>query len=189
MTVMVVLDQNQPLDEIIKRKFFGTNLTRRQLIELAIVKSDNNAAKTLCDYYPNGYNACIEAMNNKARELHMYHTHFTDPTGLYKENVSTASDLVKLLDAASKYPPITEDSNKYMVTYSVGKKKTISFRNTNPLVKDLPFEVSKTGFIRNAGGCVAMIVRTTNGIRTVIILGSKTIRTRIPEAGKIISLL
>lgn len=189
MTVMVVLDMNQPLDEVIQRRFFGTNLTRRQLIELAIVKSDNNAAKTLCEYYPNGLHACIDAMNDKAKQLYMYNTRFTDPTGLDKDNVSTASDLVILLDNASKYSEIVEDSGKYMVTYSVGKKRTITYSNTNPLVKNLPFEVSKTGFIRNAGGCVAMIVRTTNGLRTVIILGSKTIRTRIPEAHQIIKML
>lgn len=185
MTTMVVIDQGS-LDEMIPKKLYGLSLTRRQLITLAIVKSDNMAAKYLCDFYQGGTSSCIDAMNSKALQLGMFNTRFTESTGLFYTNVSTAEDLVKLLGAASKYDIINEDSNKEVVTWAFGKRK-ISFRNTNPIVHDIKFEVSKTGYISKSGGCIAMMIPTAVGSRIVIVLGSRTIRDRIPEARTLIA--
>jgi D-alanyl-D-alanine endopeptidase (penicillin-binding protein 7) len=183
MTTMVVLDSGQSLTEIIPKKLYNRQLTRETLIDLAIVKSDNNAAKMLCDYYPGGYKSCVEAMNAKAISLQMNNSAFTDPTGRYHTNVSTAEDLIKLVFAASQYPLIVEASNMDAVRWSLNKKKTIEFRNTNSLVgHGYKFLVSKTGFINKAGGCIVMMLDTTQGIRTVVLLGSKNTKTRIPEA-------
>jgi D-alanyl-D-alanine endopeptidase (penicillin-binding protein 7) len=189
MTAMVVLDSGQSLTEIIPKKLYNKQLTREILIDLAIVKSDNNAAKLLCDYYPGGYNKCIDAMNYKAASLQMDNSIFTDPTGRMHTNVSTAHDLIKLVFAASTYPLIVEASNMDAVRWSIGKKKTAEFKNTNTLVgHGYKFLVSKTGFINKAGGCIVMMMDTANGIRTVVLLGSKNTKTRIPEA-KMLSLL
>ena len=189
MTAMVVLDSGQSLTEIIPKKLYNKRLTRETLIDLAIVKSDNNAAKLLCDYYPGGYNKCIDAMNYKAASLQMDNSTFTDPTGRMHTNVSTAHDLIKLVFAASTYPLIVEASNMDAVRWSIGKKKTAEFRNTNSLVgHGYKFLVSKTGFINKAGGCIVMMMDTANGIRTVVLLGSKNTTTRIPEA-KMLSML
>ena len=189
MTAMVVLDSGQSLTEIIPKKLYNKQLTREILIDLAIVKSDNNAAKMLCDYYPGGYNKCIDAMNYKAVSLQMDNSTFTDPTGRMHTNVSTAHDLIKLVFAASTYPLIVEASNMDAVRWSIDKKKTAEFKNTNSLVgHGYKFLVSKTGFINKAGGCIVMMMDTTNGIRTVVLLGSKNTATRIPEA-KMLSML
>lgn len=183
MTVMVVLDANQDLDEIISTKHLGKKLSRRDLISLAIVKSDNTAAKILCEKYNTGLQGCVDAMNDKARSLQMYQTHYIEPTGLYNDNVSTAEDLVKLVIAASKYPIIVEDSKKDKVAIPINKKKTQYFNNTNRLVSEgHNFLVSKTGWIRKSGGCIVMMLETVHGVRTVILLGSKDTKTRIPEA-------
>ena len=189
MTSMVVLDSGQSLTEIIPKKLYNKQLTRETLIDLAIVKSDNNAAKLLCDYYPGGYNNCITAMNNKAHSLQMNQSTFTDPTGRMHTNVSTAEDLIKLVFAASTYPLIVHASNMDAVRWSIDKKKTAEFRNTNSLVgHGYKFLVSKTGFINKAGGCIVMMIDTANGIRTIVLLGSKNTITRIPEA-KMLSML
>jgi D-alanyl-D-alanine endopeptidase (penicillin-binding protein 7) len=183
MTTMVVLDSGQSLTEIIPKKLYNKQLTRETLIDLAIVKSDNNAAKMLCDYYPGGYKSCVEAMNAKAISLQMYNSVFTDPTGRYHTNVSTAEDLIKLVFAASQYPLIVGASNMDAVRWPLNKKKTAEFRNTNSLVgHGYKFLVSKTGFINKAGGCIVMMLDTAQGIRTVVLLGSKNTKTRIPEA-------
>jgi len=183
MTAMVVLDSGQSLTEIIPKKLYNKQLTREILIDLAIVKSDNNAAKLLCDYYPGGYNICIEAMNQKALALQMINSTFTDPTGRMHTNVSTAEDLIKLVFAASTYPLIVQASNMDAVRWNVSKKKNIEFKNTNSLVgHGYKFLVSKTGFINKAGGCIVMMIDTVHGIRTVVLLGSKNTKTRIPEA-------
>ena len=189
MTAMVVLDSGQSLTEIIPKKLYNKQLTREILIDLAIVKSDNNAAKLLCDYYPGGYNNCINAMNVKAISLQMNNSTFTDPTGLLSTNVSTAQDLIKLVFAASKYPLIVEASNMDAVRWTINKKKIAEFRNTNSLVgPNNSFLVSKTGWITKSGGCIVMMINTANGIRTVVLLGSKDTKTRIPEA-KMLSML
>jgi len=183
MTAMIILDSGQSLTEIIPKKLYNKQLTRETLIDLAIVKSDNNAAQMLCDYYPGGYKSCIDAMNSKATLLQMTNSVFTDPTGRFHTNVSTAHDLIKLVFAASKYPLIVEASNMDAVRWPLSKKKIAEFRNTNSLVGNgYKFLVSKTGFINKAGGCIVMMIDTVHGIRTVVLLGSKNTKTRIPEA-------
>lgn len=184
-TVMTVLDSNQSLDEVINTKPFKS-VTRQMLIDLAIVKSDNKAATILCEQYPGGYPACIQAMNRKVQELGMVDTKLFDSTGLNYNNVSTANDLLKLVQAASKYETIVEASSKSTISIPVKKNKSVSFRNTNSLVgHGYNFIVSKTGFITKSGGCIVMQLLTNNGLRTVILLGSKNTKTRIPEAAYI----
>ena len=175
-TVMVVLDAHQDLDEYIKP------YTRRELIQLALVKSDNNAAKSLCEHYPGGYTACVYAMNTKMYRLGLNNTKFIEPTGLSVFNVSTATELVKLVQTASTYPEIISASQTSQVKIKI-KKQWFVFNNTNPIIgKRHDFIVSKTGYIRASGGCIVMMLDTNLGRRIVVVLGSKNTQTRIPEA-------
>jgi D-alanyl-D-alanine endopeptidase (penicillin-binding protein 7) len=181
-TVMVVIDSGQDLTEIMPTKLFK-NVTRRNLIDLSIIHSDNNAARILCEQYTGGYTACIAAMNEKVKSLGMNDTVFMDSTGLNNDNVSTATDLLKLVHAASMYPIITEDSNRDKVQLLGKKNKLVSVNNTNPLVgRGYDFIVSKTGFINRSGGCIVILLNTAKGTRAVILLGSRNTKTRIPEA-------
>lgn len=176
MTVMVVLDAHQDLDKYIKP------YTRKELIQLAVVHSDNHASEVLCRNYPGGREECIRAMNEKARYLGMINTNFVDPTGLGNENSSTAYDLIKLVKAAQHYPEIVRASQMSEVKIKL-KKKWLIFRNTNPIIgKRHEFVVSKTGYIRSSGGCIVMMLDTDIGRRIVVVLGSKNTKTRIPEA-------
>ncbi len=176
MTVMIVLDADQDLDEYIKP------YTRKELIQLAVVHSDNRASEILCQKYPGGRSDCIRAMNSKARSLGMINSRFSDPTGLGVMNTSTAYDLVKLVKAAQYYPEIREASGMSEVKIKI-KKKWLIFRNTNPIIgKRHEFIVSKTGWIRASGGCIVMMLDTDIGRRIVVVLGSKNTHTRIPEA-------
>jgi D-alanyl-D-alanine endopeptidase (penicillin-binding protein 7) len=197
MTVMVVLDANQDLDEELPIVFKGNNylhsrlprsvktLTRHELINLAMVKSDNLAAHTLCVNYPYGLNRCIAEMNHKAFVLGMNNTHYEDPTGLDSNNVSTAKDLVKLVLASQEYPQLMDAGSKPSVSIKV-KKRWWQFKNTNPLVKNSDnVVISKTGYINASGGCVAMMLDTNFGQRVIVVLGSKNTRTRFSEAKQI----
>ena len=173
---MVVLDANQDLDEKIGK------YTRRETLQLALVHSDNKAAERLCEYYPNGKDHCIRAMNTKARFLEMPNTHYVEPTGLSVFNVSTATDLVKLVIAAKEYTEVVKAAKMSEVKIKI-KKKWLIFRNTNPIIGQRhEFLVSKTGYIRASGGCIVMLVDTEIGRRIVVVLGSKNTHTRIPEA-------
>lgn len=176
MTAMVVLDADQDLDLYIKP------YTRRELIQLAIVHSDNRASETLCQHYPTGREGCIRAMNSKAHQLGMTQTKFIDPTGLGVMNVSTAEDLIKLVMAAANYSEIVTASKMSQVKIHL-KKRWLVFNNTNPIIgKRHDFIVSKTGWIRASGGCIVMMLDTDIGRRIVVVLGSKNTHTRIPEA-------
>src|SRR5882762_6356954 len=124
MTVLVVADAGLPLDEPIQlttedrivgkgassRLVLGTQLSRGDLIHLALMSSENRAAHTLGRNYPGGLAACVLAMNAKAKALGMTSARFVDPTGLDSENVASSEDLSKLVMAASENPTIREYS-------------------------------------------------------------------------------
>lgn len=186
MTVMVVLDSNESLKEVASmRKFRGIGVTRQQLIDLAIIHSDNDAAKLLCKIYHRGYDACISDMNHKARVLGMTNTEFFDSSGLDNRNVSNAVDLIKLLRAAEKYPIIVNASNQTVVEL-VRKKQKWRFKNTNPLVAKYNVVVSKTGYVRLSGGCLVMSAIVKGEKRLFVVLNSKTTRTRIHDMEQLI---
>lgn len=181
MTVMAVIDNNQNMQEKLGK------YTREQHIQLALVKSDNNSAKVLCDNFPGGKFECVRYMNEKANYLGMLRTKFVEPTGLSPMNISTALDLLRLVFESSHYPDIVKASQTAILNIQTGKK-TQSFNNTNPIVgKRHNFIVSKTGTTNAAGGCIVMMMDTDKGRRIVIVLGSKNGKVRIPEAEYIVS--
>ena len=174
MTAMVVLDANQNLDEKIN------DLSRGQHLRLALIRSSNQSSDLLCEHYPGGYEACVDAMNAKARKLQMRDTSFVDASGLNDDNVSTSTSLVKLVLAAQNYPLIVKSSQTPSMRVRL-EEGYYSVKNTNPLVKNGKFIVSKTGYIRAAGGCIALLTETNKGKRVIVFLGSKNTHTRIPE--------
>lgn len=132
MTAMVVLDAKLPLDEILSvdidqtkelkgvfsRVRVNSEISRKDMLLLTLMSSENRAAASLAHHYPGGYNAFIKAMNAKAKSLGMNSTHYVEPTGLSINNVSTARDLAKLLMATKQYPLIgqlstTTEKNGY----------------------------------------------------------------------------
>ena len=175
-TAMVVLDAKQDLDEYINP------YTRREMIQLALVKSDNKSSLDLCKHYPGGSSFCVKAMNDKVRSLGLDNTQFVESSGLSIMNVSTAEDLIKIVIEASKYNEIVLAARTSEVKIKL-KKKWFIFHNTNPIIgKRHDFVVSKTGFINASGGCIVVMMDTEIGRRIVVVLGSKNTRTRIPEA-------
>ena len=173
MTAMVVLDAQQPLDEMIdisandvdtvkgtrSRLPVGTNLTRSDMLQLALMSSENRAAFALASHYPGGRDAFVRAMNAKGLSIGLINTRFVEPTGLMYQNVSTAEDLSKLVAAAYQYPEIRHatTSTSYEI-YLDGRVNPVAFKNTNSLVRSGEWEIglSKTGYINEAGRCLVM---------------------------------
>lgn len=189
MTVMVVLDSNPNLQQEIKN-FRGLTVTRQQLIDLAVVHSDNKAADLLCKMYNTGYQSCIDAMNIKAQQLGMYQTVFADSTGLDNRNISSPKDLIKLLQAAEKYSIIVNASNRSSIELmKKRKRKFVKWRvnNTNPLVSKYNVIVSKTGYVRASGGCLVMSAYVNGKKKLFVVLNSKTTRTRIHDMESLIT--
>jgi D-alanyl-D-alanine endopeptidase (penicillin-binding protein 7) len=173
---MVILDAKQDLDEYIKP------YTRREMIQLALVKSDNQSSLDLCKHYPGGTASCVQAMNKRVKSLGLTKTHFVESSGLSVMNVSTAEELVTIVMEAAKYPEIILASRTSEVKIKI-RKKWFIFHNTNPIIgKRHDFVVSKTGFINASGGCIVIMMDTEIGRRIVVVLGSKNTHTRTPEA-------
>jgi D-alanyl-D-alanine endopeptidase (penicillin-binding protein 7) len=200
MTSLVVLEAGQPLDETLEittedvarrrgavsRLTPGVTLTRGDLMHLALMASENRAAHALARNYPGGVDACVDAMNVKARELGMTSARFVEPTGLSDENVASAEDLSKLVMAAAKVPAIREYSTDTSYEVQVGRR-LLTFRSTDSLTSkaDWDIVVQKTGYIARAGRCLVM--QTVIDARTVVIvlLNSYGKRTRIADARRI----
>ncbi|MDU1061769.1 MAG: D-alanyl-D-alanine endopeptidase [Leclercia adecarboxylata] len=173
MTAMVVLDARLPLDEklrvdishtpemkgIYSRVRLNSEISRKNMLLLALMSSENRAAASLAHHYPGGYDAFIRAMNAKAKALGMVQTHFVEPTGLSIHNVSTAQDLTRLLIATKQYPLLGQLSTtrEEMATFS-NPAYTLPFRNTNHLVyrDNWNIQLTKTGFTNAAGHCLVM---------------------------------
>ena len=167
MTTLVVADAHQPLAQRLQvtradwtpysHLPIGIWLTRAQLFHLALMSSENRAARTLCSNYPGGLPACVRAMNAKARALGMTHTHFVEPTGLSVQNVSTPGDLAKLVLAAAHNPVIRRYSTSPGYTIRDGRWR-LPYYPTDPLVRDRWWHivVQKTGFTDPAGQCLVL---------------------------------
>jgi len=200
MTALVVLDAGQPLDQVIKitpadrihgkgwfsRLKVGTVLTRRDLMHLALMSSENRAARTLANNYPGGMPAAIRAMNAKAKALGMTHTHFADPTGLSSDNVSCPADLAKLVIAASRNPTIRTFSTAKRFAVRV-RRRTVEFHTTDRLVANPAWRiiVQKTGFINEAGQCLVMETVIEGRRVVIVLLDSFGKYTRLADAARI----
>jgi len=164
----------------------GATLTRSELLLIALMASENRAAAALGRSYPGGTPAFVAAMNEMAAELQMNDTRFVDPTGLNPGNVSSARDLAKLVRAAHGYPLIREYSTRDKATVLAGKQK-MNYRNTNGLVRSARWEIdlSKTGYISEAGRCLVMQVRVASKDLIVVLLDSWGKYSRVGDAQRI----
>jgi len=164
----------------------GATYTRDELLLLALMASENKASAALGRSYPGGMEAFVDAMNRKAEELGMTESRFVDPTGLSSGNVSSARDLVKLVNAAHGYDKIREYSTRSRAAVK-DKKRTLNFANTNGLVRNAQWEIglSKTGYISEAGRCLVMRVRLASRDMIVVLLDSWGKQSRIGDANRI----
>jgi len=165
----------------------GASLTRDELLLIALMASENRAAAALGRSYPGGTEAFVVAMNSMAIELGMDDTRFVDPTGLSPQNVSSARDLAKLVRAAHGYPAIREYSTRDKATVLLSGKQKMNFRNTNGLVRNSRWEIdlSKTGYISEAGRCLVMQVRVASKDLIVVLLDSWGKHSRVGDANRI----
>lgn len=200
MTAMVVLDARQDLDERIhiaqedvdtlrnsrSRLPVGTRLSRREALLLALMSSENRAAHAVGRTYPGGMQACVQAMNLKAKALGLSSARFQDTSGLHAGNVATALDLAKLVETAHGYPAIRSFSTQPKATVPAGRGVR-TFGNSNGLVHSAKWDISlsKTGFIEEAGRCLVMQARLATRPVVIVLLDSVGRYTRLGDAQRI----
>jgi D-alanyl-D-alanine endopeptidase (penicillin-binding protein 7) len=200
MTALVILDAGQPMDEVLEvtrddasvgrgkasRLAIGSRLSRADLLHLALMSSENRAAHALGRNFPGGLEAAVTAMNAKAGTLGMSSAHFADPTGLSSSNVASASDLVRLVNAAAANETIRRYSTDR--NYSVELAgRSVDFRSTNSLVANPTWDiiVQKTGYISEAGRCLVMKTVIEGRTIVMVLLDSFGKYTRVADAKRI----
>jgi len=200
MTGLLVSEAKLPMDEMItitqddvdtekgssSRLNVGTRLSRGDLLHLALMSSENRAAHALGRTYPGGMDVFVQKMNAKAQELGMGDTRYVEPTGLSSKNQSSAQDLTRLVAASSRQPLMRELSTSHGYEVEVGRR-TLQFRNTNPLVKSPNWDISlqKTGYIREAGRCLVMKAEVSGRNLIMVFLDSAGKLSRIADAERV----
>jgi D-alanyl-D-alanine endopeptidase (penicillin-binding protein 7) len=204
MTAMLVLDAHldmqEPItiteDDVDTLKFsssrvpVGATFTRRTLLELALMSSDNRAAHALGRTYPGGLDGFRHAARNKAMALQLRRTNIEEPTGLSPNNTSTASDLAKLAMAASEYPDIEQITTVSDDLIEVGGHQR-QYHNTNRLVREKNWNIllSKTGFTNEAGRCIIMRVRAAGHNAVMVLLNARESISRTADANRLYRIL
>lgn len=212
MTAMVAIDSNQSMQEELvisasdligaktasTRLKAGDRLSRADFMLMMLMKSENPAAKTLASHYYGGYQGFISAMNQKAQSLGMTQTRFSDASGLDPRNVSSASDLVKMMREIAinpRYQAIryysTRPSHDFYITNYNSGSRTYSANNTSGLVRSGMHQLnaSKTGFIREAGYCVVMEANVNGRPSIIVLLGANASQSRWQDAENILGQL
>ena len=200
MTALVVTEAGLPLDETLtisqddvdtekgsrSRLTVGTQLTRGEMLLLALMSSENRAAHALGRHYPGGMEAFVAAMNAKAQLLGMSGTRYVEPTGLSSQNRSSANDLARLVDAAYAHQIIRELSTSREAQVDVGKRQ-LQFRSTNGLVRSPEWDIGlqKTGYISEAGRCLVMQAQLAGRKLIMVLLDSAGRYSRIGDAERI----
>ena len=200
MTALVVIDSAAPLGEVLEitredidtekhsgsRLAPGTRLSRGEMLQLALMSSENRAANALGRHHPGGLPAFVSAMNAKARALGMPDTHFVEPTGLSSSNVSNARDLARLVREALDYPLVRQFSTASGLTVDTGYRM-VSYRNTNRLISSPSWEIGlqKTGYISEAGSCLVMQVSLDGQDVVMVLLDAQGSSSRFADARRL----
>jgi D-alanyl-D-alanine endopeptidase (penicillin-binding protein 7) len=200
MTALVVTESELSLDDVLtvtqddvdtekhspSRLRVGTQLTRGEMLHLALMSSENRAANALGRHYPGGLDAFVAAMNRKAQELGMADTRYVEPTGLSSRNQSSARDLATLVNAAYGHEIIRELSTSPEHRVAVGKRQ-LQFRNTNRLVRNPTWDIGlqKTGYISEAGRCLVMQAQLAGRNLIMVFLDSAGTYSRLGDAERV----
>jgi len=200
MTALVVTEAKLPLDEVLtvtdddidtekgsrSRLRVGTQLTREEMLHLALMSSENRAAHALGRHYPGGLDAFVAAMNAKAQELGMTDTHYVEPTGLSSRNQSSATDLATLVKAAGEHQIIRELSTSPEYQVAIGNRP-MQFHTTNGLVRSPNWDINlqKTGYISEAGRCLVMQAKMAGRQLIMVFLDSAGKYSRIGDAERV----
>lgn len=200
MTAMTVLDSHPDLNEMIAIEDtdvdqlkhsrshvpVGARMPRREVLQLALMSSDNRAAAALARTYPGGQAAFVKAVDSKLQALGMTHTVIKEPTGLSPDNTSTAADLAKMALAASRYPQIANITTDPSAMVRM-KQRPVLFHNTNRLVGTKGWDIllSKTGFTNEAGHCLIMRIKQAGKDATLVLLNAGATQATRRDAASI----
>jgi serine-type D-Ala-D-Ala endopeptidase (penicillin-binding protein 7) len=200
MTGLLVSEARLPMEEMItisqedvdtekgssSRLRVGTELSRGELLHIALMASENRAAHALGRTYPGGLATFVGLMNARAKMLGMNDTRYVEPTGLSSKNQSSARDLATLVNFAYGDATLRELSTSTGYQVAVGHR-TLQYNNTNRLVKNPAWDIGiqKTGYISEAGQCLVMQAKVAGRKLIMVFLDSTGKLSRIADAERV----
>lgn len=204
LTALVVIDK-LPLSEKVKinkaavdtygemgNLVVSEELSVESLLYIMLIDSSNDAATALAETVEGrlpGEMMFPGLMNTMAQGLGMVNSHFSDPAGLNPDNVSTASDLVRLATANLENPLVKKilGTNETDV-FSADNRIRHHLKNTNKLLGRTQGVIGgKTGYTEEAGECMILIAESPQETDyfMVALLGSNS-GMRFIETDKIV---
>ncbi|MBI4475570.1 MAG: D-alanyl-D-alanine carboxypeptidase [Acidobacteria bacterium] len=161
------------------------------VLHLALIASDNAAARTLARYSSYGPTGFVRQMNERAAELGLESTEYHDPSGLDPNNVSSAYDMARLIAYAAADHRLASIMRTAEFDVRTNRRK-MTIHNTNKLVGgDLDVRGGKTGFIAKAGYCLATLLGLPdlNLEVAVVVLGARSNAGRFWETRHLLNWL
>jgi D-alanyl-D-alanine endopeptidase (penicillin-binding protein 7) len=206
MTALVFLEQNPDLRrtaEVTTAELHGGGHTQLRnheqaplgdLLHMSLMCSDNVATRVLARESGLAPDEFVERMNRKAREMGLTSTHYVEVTGLDDRNVSSAADIAQILRVAADNTLIRDITTtpSYQFTSERSMRHVHHVRhqiaNTNRLLRSRYCEVNcgKTGFIMEAGYCLATWVRARGHDLIAVVLGAPTNATRFADVVRLV---
>ena len=141
--------------------YVGEEVTYRDLLYATFLPSGADGAQSLANNIGGSISGFADMMNEKAKEIGMTNSHFSNPTGLDdKDNYSTVDDIAKLLKYAKENETFYKifTSNYYTLSDNY-KSFSNCFRNTGYANNiDTSFILgAKPGYTDDAGKCLASL--------------------------------
>ena len=198
MTAMVFLEQKPNLlrdVEVTREELYKGGHTQLRehetlplgdLLHMSLMCSDNVATRVIARESGLSRGDFLARMNAKAAELELRDTRFVEPTGLDENNISTASDVAHLLQAAAGQPLIHSITTTSSYEFSTGRRDHL-INNTNRLLKSR-YQIlgGKTGFINESGYCFVTWLRADGRDLIAVVLGAPTNATRFADVVRMV---
>lgn len=146
-----------------------------EMLKATLINSGNDAALSLADHFPTGYQAFVDQMNLQGLKWGLKNTHFTNVSGVEEAgHYSSARDLAIIARHFMQIPELREivGSSSATIT-SIDGKYTHRFQNTNELLDEIPRIIGiKTGWTDNSGECLVTYIDLDNDL-ILVVLNSK----------------
>ena len=152
----------------------GDKLLASDMFYALLVPSGNDAAVTLAENYPGGYQAFISRMNTKAVEMGLQNTHFSNVSGVESQkHFTTAHDITLIAKTALSRPVFSSIVSTKKVTLKSIKGNLYPLESTNLLLGTPGFYGVKTGWTPEAGECLVILAEKDNHPIIITVLNSK----------------
>jgi D-alanyl-D-alanine carboxypeptidase len=156
-TIEIKEIKNQPLDSVMGLKK-GDKLTGNDLLYGLLIVSGSDAALALSEQVPGGTQSFVAMMNERAKEMGLMDTQFTNPVGWDDTgHYSTAKEVTKMGRLAAKNNKIMQIVAKKSYLLKTLNGRTLLLKNTNELLSKEGYIGLKTGTTYRAGECFTVI--------------------------------